>query len=188
MTMPPQHPGRSSMMDWIWPIIVLVVALGARSWYLVQLADSGNSDTPLQVQDKRPEDLSQELKLLQDEKDFFSEAPWSDGPERTAHAAPGYLFFVFGLHQLPVNADQAVRWTQCALGALTAMLYCLLARFIFQRQSVAVVAGLLCALHPFWIVNTAELNDGVLASFLLALCLLLGTIRGRSGGPPPSPA
>src|SRR5438552_136857 len=121
--MPQPQPRRSSLMDWIWPLIVLLVALGARSWYLAELADFGKSDAPLHVQDNRPQDLTQELSLLQDEKDFYSEAPFSNGPERTAHAAPGYLFFVFGLRQLPLNGDQAVRWTQCALGALSAMLY-----------------------------------------------------------------
>ena len=69
-----------------------------------------------------------------------------------------------------------------ALGSLTAGCYFFFARRAFHNTIIATLAGLLCAFHPFWIVNTAELNDGVLASFLLALCLLLGTIGGRSGG------
>ncbi|MBI3407962.1 MAG: hypothetical protein HY040_06355 [Planctomycetes bacterium] len=44
------------------------------------------------------------------------------------------------------------------------------------------MAGLLAAIHPFWIVNTAELSDGVLATFLLALVLVLGCRAGQVGG------
>ncbi len=179
-----QEPERHGVMDWIWPILVLFLALGVRSWYLVELTGSGRGTVSLHVQDERPEDLSRELELLAEQKDFFSTPPWSDGPERTAHAAPGHVFFMLGFWKLPPNIllHQAVSWTQCVLGALTALCYCLLARRVFRSQAIAVVAGLLCALHPFWIVNVAELNDGVLASFLLALCLLLGSIGGRSGG------
>jgi hypothetical protein len=181
--MPLQQPERTGLMSWLAPMIVLVVALGVRSWYLVELTDSGRNDAPLGVQDDRSGRIKDQLGLLKDEKDFVSDAPWSATPERTAHEAPGYLFFVFALNQLPVDLEQAVRWTQCALGAFAAMFYCLLARYIFRGQAIGMLAGLFCALHPFWVINTAEFNDGVLASFLLALCLLLGTIGGRSGGP-----
>ena len=176
---PEQH---TSVMDWLWPIIVLLVAFGARSWYLVHHADLGKSTGPIQVQDARAERLDDEIGLLQEHKDFFSKAPWSSEPERTAHEAPGYLFFAFGLHQLPFNFNQAITWTQCMLGSLAAMFYCLTARCIFRGHAVAALTGLFCALHPFWIVNTAELNDGVLTSFLLAVALFLGTVGGKSGG------
>src|SRR5207247_1390001 len=62
-------------------------------------------------------------------------------------------------------------------GALTAGLYFLIARRAFPSRLVALLAGLLCAFHPFWIANTPALNDGVLATFLLGACLWLG-IRG----------
>jgi hypothetical protein len=44
------------------------------------------------------------------------------------------------------------------------------------------LTGLLIAFHPFWIVNTAELNDGVLASFLLGVVLMLGARAAQEGG------
>src|SRR5262249_52900466 len=55
------------------------------------------------------------------------------------------------------------------------------ARRAFRSVFVGTLAGLLCAVHPFWVFNTAELNDGVLASFLLAACLMLGA-RGCQTG------
>jgi 4-amino-4-deoxy-L-arabinose transferase-like glycosyltransferase len=178
-----QAPERTTLFDWLWPIVVLVAAFGARSWYLIEYADSGKKEPVLRVQEDRPEKLSDELQILSFRKDFHSEAPWSNGTERTAHTAPGYLYFVYGLQQFPLDLDQTVRWTQCVLGALTALFYYLLARNIFRGHAVAALTGLFCALHPFWIVDTAELNDGVLASFLLGLCLFLGTVGARSGGP-----
>lgn len=37
--------------------------------------------------------------------------------------------------------------------------------------------------YPFWVIDTAEVNDGVLASFMLALCLALGTRGIQTSGP-----
>jgi hypothetical protein len=41
---------------------------------------------------------------------------------------------------------------------------------------------LLCALHPFWIVNSAAIDDGTLTVFLLALALFFGSRAGVAGG------
>jgi hypothetical protein len=75
-----------------------------------------------------------------------------------------------------------VRWVQCGLGALTAGFYFLFARRAFRHLGVATVAGLACALHPFWVIDTAALNDGVLSSFLVGLAVWLGTRAGQEGG------
>jgi hypothetical protein len=40
----------------------------------------------------------------------------------------------------------------------------------------------LTALHPFWVIGTAALSDGVLAGFLLALAVCLGARTGEVGG------
>ena len=48
---------------------------------------------------------------------------------------------------------------QIAIGTLAAFVAC---------GAVSALAGLFCAFHPFWVVNVAELNDGVLTSFLLS--------------------
>src|SRR5207245_8006274 len=57
------------------------------------------------------------------------------------------------------------------------------ARRAFANRWVGGLTGLFCALHPFWIINTAEVKDGVLATFLLAVCLLTGARASQSGGP-----
>src|SRR5207248_9276343 len=76
----------------------------------------------------------------------------------------------------------AVRWIQCAVGALTAGLYFLFGRRAFDSRLVATLAGLLTALHPFWIINTAAINDGTPVAFVLGLVLFLGTVAGQTGG------
>jgi 4-amino-4-deoxy-L-arabinose transferase-like glycosyltransferase len=175
--------GQHTFFKWLGPIVVFVLALGLRSWYLVDFADSGSTSPPLRVQDQRLEDLADDLKLARGENQYLGRAPWNDRPEITAFAAPGYFFFASALYRLPVDFEPAVRWTQCVLGALTAAIWCLLARKLFRSQLVAIVAGLLCAVYPIWIVNVGELDDGVLASFLLVVALLVGTLGSRTGGP-----
>ena len=76
-----------------------------------------------------------------------------------------------------------VRWIQCGLGALTAGFYFLFARRAFRSLTAGLLVGLLCALHPFWVVNTAALDDGVLASFLVSLVMFSGARAGQTGGP-----
>src|SRR5438874_12326858 len=96
-----QTPERVHVMDWVWPVAIFCLALGTRSWYLLELTDSAKSAGPLRVQDDRAEDITQEVASLQEDKDFFSQAPWSSKPERTAYEASGYVFFVFALNKLP---------------------------------------------------------------------------------------
>jgi hypothetical protein len=43
------------------------------------------------------------------------------------------------------------------------------------------LTGLLCALHPFWVINTVEVNDGVVTCFLLACALFFGARAGQEG-------
>ena len=62
------------------------------------------------------------------------------------------------------------------------MLYFCFARRAFASTIAGTLAGLLGALYPFWIVNTAELADGVLVTFLLAAVLALGTRGSQVGG------
>src|SRR5262249_32896665 len=75
-----------------------------------------------------------------------------------------------------------MRWVQAGLGALTAGLYFLFARRAFRSLAVGTVAGLFAALHPFWVLDTASLNDGTLTAFLLALALFLGATALQTGG------
>jgi 4-amino-4-deoxy-L-arabinose transferase-like glycosyltransferase len=75
-----------------------------------------------------------------------------------------------------------MRWLNCVLGVLTVGCFFLFARRAFHSDLVATLAGILVAAHPFWVINTAELNDGVLTSFLLGACLALGARAGQEAG------
>ncbi len=68
-----------------------------------------------------------------------------------------------------------------ARGADRALLLLLRAR-AFSSTIAGTLAGLLGALYPFWIINTAELADGVLVTLLLAATLALGTRGSQVGG------
>ena len=55
------------------------------------------------------------------------------------------------LDKAPTNLgtlDRTMRWLQCLLGTLTALIYALVALRAFGSMPVAVGTGLLCALHP----------------------------------------
>jgi hypothetical protein len=195
---------RFGLADLLLLALVLAVAASARAGYLVVCADSGHNGGPLRVEDpwpapgtldrekRRGKDHPTELDALvhniAEGHGFMSPAPFSPktapGEEETAHVAPGYPFVLAGLSRWTgLDAlDHAVRWGQCALGSLTAGLYFLFARRAFHHRGVATLAGLLCALHPFAVIDTAAINDGVLTSFLVALAVWLGTRAGQEGG------
>jgi 4-amino-4-deoxy-L-arabinose transferase-like glycosyltransferase len=164
-------------------LLILAVAAGARCWYLSECADSGRNSGPIRVQDPSPgEDRGPLLRSLRESGSFAGPAPLGENAQATAHVAPGYPWLLAMAGQL-AEPEQAVRWGQVALGALTAALYYLFARRAFGSRLVAFLAGLFCAMHPFWVVSTVELEDGVVAAFLLALAVWLGTRAGQSGGP-----
>src|SRR5262249_45191752 len=122
---------------------------------------------------------------LKEQRRFACQAPLAPGEETTAHRAPGYALLLAGLELLsldPTRRDQTVRWLQCGLGTLTAVFYFFFTLQAFRNRLVAALTGLFCAFYPFWIVNTAEINDGVLATFLVAACLLLGAKGTQTGG------
>jgi 4-amino-4-deoxy-L-arabinose transferase-like glycosyltransferase len=190
---------RFGVIDLSLLLAVLLSAASARVWYLGTCADAGVSAGPFQVQDSsppatglpqgtevrgrtNPTQLDVLVQNLTDEGRFAGPAPLAARPESTAHTAPGYPLFLSLVARFSADGDRTTRWLQCALGALTAALYFVFARQAFQSRLAATLAGLLCALHPFWVVAAAELADGVVAAFLLALCLWLGANAGRHGG------
>jgi 4-amino-4-deoxy-L-arabinose transferase-like glycosyltransferase len=178
-------------------LVVLAAAAGARAWYLTTCVSDPAEAPPLRAQDppphvhvadgaapfgkNNPTELDELTYNLREYRAFWSLAPLADKEERTAHMAPGYPYLLALAETWLDNPREILRWIQVALGTLTAGLYFLFARRAFFSLTVALLAGLFCALHPFWIVNTAEVNDGVLATFLLAACLLLGTRAGQAG-------
>jgi 4-amino-4-deoxy-L-arabinose transferase-like glycosyltransferase len=177
---------RFGMVDFVLFFCVLILAGAVRAGYLVRAADNGRNAGPLVVQDAPADaDLQQLIKSVKDNNAFVSAAPLADAPEETAHASPGYPYLIGMTARFiaPDRLDSTVRWGQCILGALTAGLYYLFARRAVRSLAVGVLAGALCALHPFWIVDTAAINDGTLASFLVGLVLFVGARASQTGGP-----
>jgi 4-amino-4-deoxy-L-arabinose transferase-like glycosyltransferase len=190
-------------------LLVLGFAAGARIWYMTIATVGGAKEPALVVQGPPPRCQLLEGKQFFDrtaptefdnlaenvvnKKWFGCFAPLADKEESTAHIAPLYPLLLGSNRSSPdkdeddgedlfISVDIIVRWLQCLLGTLTAGCYFFFARRAFHSTCIATLAGLLCAFHPFWIVNTAELNDGVLASFFLAVCLALGARAGQVGG------
>jgi 4-amino-4-deoxy-L-arabinose transferase-like glycosyltransferase len=179
------EPRRFGLPDWLLFVLTLALAAGVRAGYLATCADQGRNGGPLAVQDPERTELDALVRNLKGHQSFQGPAPFAEGEEPTAHRAPGYPWLLSGLARV-VDApalDGTVRWLQCGLGALTAGLYFLFARRAFRSLLVAALAGLACALHPFQVIDTAAVADGVLASFLLALALVLGCRAGQTGGP-----
>jgi 4-amino-4-deoxy-L-arabinose transferase-like glycosyltransferase len=182
-------PPRFRFLDLFLFFLILLLALGCRGLYLSLLCDDGAAAPPLGVQgpsSKQDSASSTELSTLihnlTEHQWFGGLAPLAEHEEQTAHVAPGYPWLFAVIAGWVDEPELVLRWLQCVLGALTAGFFYLFARRAFSSPLGGTLAGLLCALHPFWIVNTAELHDGVVATFLLATSLVLGTRAGQEGG------
>jgi hypothetical protein len=175
---------RFRMVDLLCLLLVVGGAAGVRGWYVARCANGGEGSPPFAVQIAGPA-LSEEEDLvhnLREQRWFACRAPLSDREEETAHVAPGYPWLLGMAGRFHGDPAMLTRWVQCGLGALTVLCYFFFARRAFHSLAAGTVTGLLTALHPFWIVNTAELADGVLASFLLSAALMLGTRGSQEGG------
>jgi 4-amino-4-deoxy-L-arabinose transferase-like glycosyltransferase len=190
---------RFGITDLVLLLVILVVAAGVRVGYLIGVADSARNDGPLEVQTSSPRLTSlppgtalngatpptERDALVHNLKEngwFGSLAPLADREERTAHTSPGYPYLLSWLGRVLSSPDVAMRWVQCGLGAVTAVLYFLFALSVFRSRLAATLAGLFCALHPYWIINTAALNDGTVTAFVLAAVLYLGARASQTGG------
>jgi 4-amino-4-deoxy-L-arabinose transferase-like glycosyltransferase len=176
---------RFYLVDLVLFIVVLAIAGGARGWYLAACCHQASDDGPFQVQDEWQSDRDTLVRNLKEGRGFVGRPPLGAAEEVTAHTSFVYPWLL-SLLDRPVDdlalTYQRMRWLQCGLGALTAGLYFLIARRAFRSRLVALLAGLFTALHPFWVANTAEITDGVLATFLLAFSLCLGVRGGQIGG------
>lgn len=181
---------------------IVLLALALRAGFLVLHAEKGDRESPFAVQVLQPpvainidaarveevssqEELTRLIRNVRESNRYVGKPPLSPEEEPTSHYSPGYPWMV-GLLARVVPVDHlelVVRWIQCVLGGLTAGLYYLFAVRAFWYRGVAVLAGLFCALHPFWIVNVAEIQDGVVTSFLLALTLYFGVAAIQTNGP-----
>ncbi len=177
---------RFGFADFLLLLLVLVVAAGARGGYVWYAADGARTNGPLAVQDepRDPDELNRLVNTLKESNLFMGPAPFAADVETTAHTPPGYPYLLY-LASFAAESEQRdvlVRWIQVGLGALTAGLYFLFARRAFHSLLAGTLTGLFCALNPFWVFNTPAINDGVLATFALALCLFLGARSGQTGG------
>ncbi|MCS6852718.1 MAG: hypothetical protein NZ700_16295 [Gemmataceae bacterium] len=202
--MAPSHPfGWTNLLGWL---LVVAAATASRAWYLLRFTDAGLAEPPpVQVQDPSPRlalppgtrmhgqdpptELDALIHNLKEHRWFGSLPPFAAGEERTAHTSPGYPWLRARLELLAepllgetVSVDQVQRWLHVALGALTAGFCFLLAQRMFRHTLVGVLSGLAAAVYPFWILNTAELNDGVWATFLLMAVVWLGCRGAAEGG------
>jgi 4-amino-4-deoxy-L-arabinose transferase-like glycosyltransferase len=175
---------RLTLTDGLLLAAVVVLAAGTRAGYLISCADYARNDGPLRVEMAPPERDALVSNLTTSWR-FASRTPFGDEEQETAHVSPGYpwLMALVGRVVDAATLPSTMRWLQCGLGALTAGLYFLFARRAFQSNTVAVLAGLLCALHPFWILDTAARADGVAATFLLGLALFFGARASQTSGP-----
>lgn len=164
--------------------VIVLLAAGTRAGYLITCTDSGRTGGPLLVESLSPQ-LDVLVKNLKT-KYRFAVPSSADGEDKDiASLSPGYPVLAAVVASLVEDAawPSAMRWLQCGLGALTAGLYFLFARRAFRSTVAAFLAGLLCAVHPFWIVDIAALADGTTATFLLALALFLGGRASQTSGP-----
>jgi hypothetical protein len=175
---------RFTLTDGLLLLAIVAAAAGLRAGYLITCADYARNDGPLQVETPLPK-LGKVVAILKNQQRFALPSSANEELEDTAAVAPGYPMLMAGINHLVDDASlpSTMRWIQCGLGALTAGLYFLFALRAFRGTLVAGLAGLLCALHPFWILDSATLADGTTATFLLALALLLGTRSSQTGGP-----
>jgi hypothetical protein len=196
------HFDRFRNVDAFFFLMILAVAAGVRVWYVRLINDNTPGDSFVQVQDPpppvtglppgeeaygqaNPHELHALLYNLREHQWFGGPAPFAGDEELTAHVAPGYPWLLALLERSPLGLTPVApyaRWIQCGLGALTAALYFAFCRRAFGSRLVSVLAGLMGALYPFWVFNTAELNDGVVATFLLALGVWLGARGAQDGG------
>jgi hypothetical protein len=187
------EPRRFEAGDALLFLFILAVAFAVRAGFLLTFTSPQRPSGWLQVQDPSPPvpdkkdatELSELWHNFKDDKGFACRAPFADKEELTAHTSPGYPLLLGALGRLFDDAtlETLVRWLQAVLGTLTAGWYFLFARRAFHSLFVAALAGLFCAAHPFWVLDTGTLEDGTLASFLLALGIFLGARGIQTGGP-----
>lgn len=159
--------GPLRLVDWLLLLLVLAAAGAARGYYVLEFTAGGDAEpnAVYRVQsDPTPQDqvhiASPAYQLC---RDFVTKVVEEQGGGQ-------------------IQPQAAIRWLHVVLGALTAGLYFVLGRRAFGSSLVGLLAGLFVAADPFAIINTGELQDGVLTSFLLAAALSAGATAGQRAG------
>jgi 4-amino-4-deoxy-L-arabinose transferase-like glycosyltransferase len=162
-------------------LAVTAGAFAARAWYVNACQGTAG---PIVVQDSDPHFDKLFGNLYKGEG--FAIADQSGKLQPFAGSEPLYPMLVVAcynhLHdkdsdQFP--SDQPVRWLQAGLGALSAGFLFLFGCVAFQNRLTGILAGLLAALHPFWVVNTVAVTDGTLAVFLMSAVLAFGVLGSQ---------
>jgi Dolichyl-phosphate-mannose-protein mannosyltransferase len=198
------EPRRFAILDFLLLLGVLVTAAVPRVGYLWLCTTPEHKQGYLFVQDALPlppedpadqvgwkpatepgrAELDELVENVRFDQGFICKAPFANKPEPTAHTAPGFPVLMGLLARVvdPPSLDRFVQWLQVLVGTITCGFYFLLARRAFRSTLVGLVTGVLTAIYPLWVVNTAAINDGTLITFLLAVVLFLGVRAGQSGG------
>lgn len=194
---------RFGLLEGLLLLVVVLWAAGARIAWLTTCTAGGEKQGPIRVQDSTPvltglpaetemrgqsppHELDALVQNLSDHQWFGMLVPFAAREEITAHSSPGYPWLLAWLAKSPVRIgtlEQTIRWVQVGLGTLAVVFYFLFALWAFRNPLVALLAGLLCAVHPFWILNTTQIDDGVVTTFLLAAAVYLGTRGLLTAGP-----
>src|SRR5260370_28924000 len=153
-------------------LVILVAAAGIRAGYLSGMADGARNDGTLEVQASSPRltalppgtalngatpppERDALVHNLKENGWFGCLAPFADHEERTAHTSPGYPYLLSWMGRVLASPDVAMRWVQCGLGALTAVLDFLFALGVFRSRLAATLAGPVWSLHAFLVLHTA---------------------------------
>lgn len=99
----------------------------------------------------------------------------------TAMLPPLYPHYLGLLYRLYGYSHVAVVLSQALLGALTAVLIAILARYSGANRAFAGIAGLLVALHPQALAQVRHLSPQILTGFLFTVGTLV-FLRGRQTG------
>jgi 4-amino-4-deoxy-L-arabinose transferase-like glycosyltransferase len=195
-------PRRFTATDIVLLSLAVVLAATVRVLYLTTFAAGGESAGPLRVQDPprpvpasalpadeaNPRETINELdelaaSLVRDGT-FSGHAPFATQAERTAHVAPLYpaLLALLEARLGWPQRDRWARWLNVLFGSLTVGLCYLLARRAFASRSAGILTSYAAALHPGWIVQTADVSDGVLTGLLLTLGLVQFLYANERGG------
>src|SRR5262249_47010978 len=141
-THPPTQDGRLmvplrrfGLLDLLSLLLVLAVAAGLRTGYLVRCCDRAASAGPLRVLDARPplppseddpdgtprDELQSLIENVRDKGRFAVRAPLAQEEERTAHVAPAFPWLTGHLGKVvpQTRLGEWVRWIHVGLGTLT---------------------------------------------------------------------
>jgi 4-amino-4-deoxy-L-arabinose transferase-like glycosyltransferase len=157
-----------------WLTLILLFALGARAFVVQRSAG-----TPLYGDETAYDDIAAHVSRGLG----FARG---EGAEMrpTAARGPAYVVLLGAVYRVVGHRPMAVKAVQVVLDCLTVLLLFHMARRLFRRDDVALVAAFLSAAYPPFILHTPMLLTETFTIFLttLAIALFLEHAVGRSRG------